>query len=254
MLRNLLLFTISMLISSLAYSQADSTNIDQLRTESGVDPTRVISKAVYSVWYFDRGENRSQINNRFNFTVGINRWSFALKPEIVTINNGVPGEGFQTNNGDMRFSILNAFYIQGKHSLAGAAEFTLPMAKQGFGSQYFSVNPSLTYAYTINQSLFLALSPQYSFHLQKDPGNPDLGVFTLRTFLAKFFSSGWFFVFEPRITSDEVNDTFDFIISPIIGKSLGAGFNFTSVLELPTRRETRNNRGVLVQLGVTKNF
>ncbi|MCA0133324.1 hypothetical protein [Winogradskyella alexanderae] len=232
----------------------DSTKLETLRTQSGVDPTRVVTKLVYSIWYYDKSDNRAQINNRLNFTIGVNRWSFALKPEIITLNNGLPSGTFETKAGDLRFSILNAFYVKGKHALAGAAEFTLPTGPLGFGSQYFSVNPSLTYSYTINSSLFFAIQPQYLFHLSRNIDFPALSVFTIRTFLAKFMSSGWFFVFEPRIINDFENNNFDLVFSPIIGKSLGGGFNITSVAEFPIKRETLDNRGLLISFGITKNF
>ncbi|MCX2720608.1 transporter [Lentiprolixibacter aurantiacus] len=237
-----------------ARSQSDTTNLAQLRTQSGVDPTRVVTKLVYSVWYYDRADDRSQINNRINFTLGVNRWSFSLKPELITRNDLSAGNAFQTKAGDLRFSVLNAFFVKGKHALAGAAEFTLPTGSEGFGNQYFSVNPSLTYAYTLDPSLFLAFQPQYTFDLSKAGFVPDLNVLTIRTFIAKFLQSGWFFVFEPRIVNDFENNQFDFIVAPIIGKSLGGGFNLTSVLEVPTKKETLDNRGLLVQFGITKNF
>ncbi|GAA4812934.1 hypothetical protein [Litoribaculum gwangyangense] len=232
----------------------DTTKLESLRTQSGVDPTRVITKLVYSIWYYDKSDNRSQINNRINFTVGVNRWSFGLKPEIITTNNGQLDSNFETRMGDLRFSILNAFYVKNKHALAAAAEFTLPTGAVGFGNQYFSMNPSLTYSYTVNTSLFFAIQPQYLFHLSKNLKYPTLSVFTLRTFLAKFMASGWFFVFEPRIINDFENNNFDFVVAPIVGKSLGGGFNITSVAEVPTKKETINNRGLLIQLGITKNF
>lgn len=238
----------------LGRGQSDTTNLSQLRTESGVDPTRVVTKLVYSIWYYDRSDNRAQINNRVNFTVGVNRWSFALKPEWITRNDRNPGQAFETKAGDLRFSVLNAFFVKAQHALAGAAEFTLPTGAQGFGAQYFSVNPSLTYSYTLDPSLFVAFQPQYAFHLSKAGTNPDLSVLTIRTFVAKFFSSGWFLVFEPRLVQDFSNDAFDLILSPIAGKSLGGGFNLTSVVEIPTRSATRDNRGLLVQFGITKNF
>lgn len=234
--------------------QTDSSKIDELRTQSGVDPTRVNTKMAYSIWYFDKSANRSLINNRINFTAGINKWSLGLKYEIATVNNGIPGEGFNTKSGDLRFSALNAFYVKGKNALAGGLEFTIPTASQGFGSRYFSVNLSITYAYTIDPSLFLAFQPQYTFHIAKDAAFPDLSVLTIRTFIAKFQKTGWFYVFEPRIIKDFANDQFNIILSPIIGKSLGSGFNLGLLMEFPTRQETIDTRGILIQTGITKNF
>lgn len=133
-------------------------------------------------------------------------------------------------------------------------EFTISTAPQGFGSRYFSVNPSITYAYTIDPSLILAFQPRYSFHIAKDRAFPDLSVLTIRTFLAKFQKTGWFYVFEPRIIQDFANDKFDIILSPIIGKSLVGGFNLGLLMEFPIRQETINSRGILIQTGITKNF
>lgn len=67
-------------------------------------------------------------------------------------------------------------------------------------------------------------------------------------------SSGWFYVFEPRIINDFENDNFNFVISPIVGRSIGGGFNMTAVAEFPTKKETIDNAGILVQFGITKNF
>ena len=237
-----------------AQQTKDSISLQKIRTQSGIDPTRIVTRLIYSISFFDRSNNRAQINNRLNLTLGVDRWSFSLKPELITRNDNVFNGSFETGAGDLRFSILNAFYVKKKHALAASAEFVMPTGRQGFGSQYFSVNPGLTYSYTINQTLFFAIQPQYLFHLSKVIQNPNLSVFTLRTFLAKFTKSGWFMVFEPRIINDFENDNFDLIIAPIVGKSLEGGFNITSVLELPTKKQTIDNRGVLVQLGITKNF
>jgi hypothetical protein len=130
----------------------------------------------------------------------------------------------------------------------------MPTGKPEFGSQYFSVTPSMTYSYTFNPSLFFATQPQYSFGLMKDPAYPDLSVLTIRSFLAKFTSSGLFFVFEPRFIFDLANGKTDFLISPIVGKSLGAGFNLIGLLEIPVTSNFRNTRGTLYQFGFNKNF
>lgn len=49
------------------FSQAtDSAAIEKLRTESGVDPTRVQSRAGFSVLVNDLPENAGKITNRFH--------------------------------------------------------------------------------------------------------------------------------------------------------------------------------------------
>jgi hypothetical protein len=243
-----------LLVTKFALGQTDTISIDKLRTESGVDPTRVNSRIGYSVLYYDKSENSASVSNRLNLTIGVNRWSFSIKPEIIALHNGVAGSGFNSGFSDLKFSILNAFYIKGKNSLAGSVEFNLPFGNQDFGSQYFSATPAITYAYTINNSLFLAVQPQYTFGIAKDELYSDLNVLTTRIFIAKFTNAGAFYVFEPRLVYDFENNNFDFILSPIIGKSLGAGFNLIGLMEIPTRQSTIDSRGILYQIGFNKNF
>lgn len=88
----------------------------------------------------------------------------------------------------------------------------------------------------------------------KDPAYPDLSVLTVRSFLAKFTSNGLFFVFEPRFIFDFGNSKTDFLISPIVGKSLEAGFNLIGLLEIPVTSNYRDLRGTLYQFGFNKNF
>jgi len=247
-----LLFCIT--AKSFAQTETDSSKLEQLRRESGVDPTRVQSRAGYSILIYDQEDAAGQINNRISLNVGVNRWNLSMKYEAITRTNGEPGSGFSSGMGDIKFSILNAFFVKGKHALAGAAEFSMPTGKPGFGSQYFSVTPSLTYSFTIKPSLFLAVQPQYTFDLMKDPAFPSLSVITVRSFLAKFTNNGYFFVFEPRPIFDLSNETFDLILSPIIGKALGGGFNLILLAEFPTNETTIKTRGSLYQLGFNKNF
>lgn len=233
---------------------ADSIQVETLRKESGVDPTRVASRVAYSLLYYDKKNNQGQINNRAGLTLGIDRWSIGIKYEVISKTGAQPGSGFETGMGDVKFSLLNAFYVKGKSALAGSAEFSIPTGKQGFGSQYFSVTPALTYSYTIHPTLFVAVQPQYTFHLLKDELYPDLSVLTIRSFLAKFTKTGYFFVLELRPVFDFSNSTNDLVISPIMGKSLGSGFNLIFLAEFPTSGFTVENRGNLFQLGFNKNF
>ncbi len=245
---------ISLLGSNFVTAQSDTIYVDQLRTESGVDPTRVNSRVGYSTLYFDKANNASSVSNRLNVLLGVNSWSFSIKPEIISIHNGIEGTGFNTSLADLKFSILNAFYVKGKNALAGSIEFNLPFGKKDFGSQYFSATPAITYAYTINTSLFFAIQPQYSFAIAKDNLYPDLSVLTIRNFIAKFTKNGFFYVFEARTIFDFEYTNFDLILSPIIGKSLGAGYNLIGLMEIPTKQSTINSRGILYQIGFNKNF
>jgi hypothetical protein len=238
----------------LGIAQSDSAQLEQLRTESGLDPTRVQSRVGYTFLIYDQEADAGQITNRASLTLGVNRWSFAAKYEVISKTSGVPGTGFRSGMGDIKFSVLNAFYIKGKSAFAASAEFSMPTGKPEFGSQYLSVTPSVTYSYTITPSLFLATQPQYSFALMKDPAYPELSVLTVRSFLAKFTNSGYFFVFEPRPVFDFGNNKTDFIISPIAGKSIGGGFNLIGLVEIPLTNNFRKVRGTLYQFGFNKNF
>ena len=237
--------------------EADSTeikNLEKLRSESGVDPTRVQSKAGYSFLIMDPRVDPGQITNRLSINLGVNRWSFSGKYDIVSKLSGEPGNGFSSGVGDIKFSALNAFFVKGKNALAASAELAMPTGKPGFGTQYLSLTPSLTFSHTINPSLFLAIQPQYTFHLMKDSLYPNLSVLTVRVFLAKFTKTGYFFVFEPRPIVDFGNDNFDFIVSPIMGKALGAGFNLLFLMEIPTKAATFDSRGIMYQFGINKSF
>lgn len=251
-----ILIQILLILSIGAFAQAkeDSLKLEQIRKESGVDPTRVQSRAGYSLLIYNQENAAGQINNRISLNVGVNRWNLSVKYEAITRTTGEPGSGFTSGMGDIKFSLLNAFFVKGKHALAGGAEFSIPTGKPGFGSQYFSVTPSLTYSYTVKPSMFLAVQPQYTFDLMKDPSYPSLSVITVRSFLAKFTNNGYFFVFEPRPVFDLTNDTFDLILSPIIGKALGGGFNLILLAEFPTNETTIKTRGYLYQFGFNKNF
>jgi len=245
---------ISLLGFKFAVAQTDTISIDKLRTESGVDPTRVNSRIGYSILYYDKSDNITSVSNKLNLNIGVNRWSFSIKPQTITIHNGVKGTGFNTGFADLNFSILNAFYVKRKNSIAGSVEFNLPFGEPGFGSQYFSATPAITYAYTISNSLFFAIQPQYTFAIARDELYPDLRVLTIRNFIAKFTKTGVFCVLEPRTIFDLENNNFDIILSPIIGKSIGEGFNLIGLMEIPTKQSTIDASGVLYQIGFNKNF
>lgn len=250
----LLLMVILMTNLTIAQTKSDSLKLEQLRRESGVDPTRVQSRVGYTFLIFDQEEAAGQVNNQLSVNIGVNKWAFSAKYEVISRTTGEPGSGFNSGMGDIRFSLLNAFFVKEKHALAGSVEFSMPTGKPGFGTQYFAATPALTYSYTIKPSLIFAVQPQYSFHLMKDPLYPDFSVLTVRSFLAKFTKTGYFFVFEPRPVFDFTNNNFDLILSPIIGKSLGGGFNLIGLAEFPTNDTTIKTRGNLYQFGFNKNF
>lgn len=234
--------------------------VDEVRTQSGVDPTRVTSKLGFSTWIYDREANNMLINNRVGLTSGIGNWSFNIRLDMVSLNT-LPGRnGYVSGIGNLKTTILNAFYNDGRHALAASIGLSFPTASQiiddaaGLNS-YFSMTPALTYTYTINPSLILALQPQYAFSLSKgEEYFPDMSVFTMRIFIAKFWDSGMFFVFEPRPIYDFYNKQFDMILSPIVGRTLGGGYTLSFLAEIPVKERSLHKTGVLYLLGISKTF
>jgi hypothetical protein len=250
-----LFLLITLLIScSFAIAQSDSAAMAKMVKESGIDPTKVQSRASYSFLISDPPGSNIGIINRVTFNLGVNRWSFTGKYEINTLHKNNTESVFSTGSGDLRVNVLNAFFVKGKNALAGSAEITLPIGKQGYGIQYLALMPALTYSYSFTPSLIFAIQPQYLFSLVKGEGYPKLSVLTVRAFIAKFTKSGYFFVFEPRPIYDFTNDDFKLIISPIIGRAIGKGFNIVFLAELPASKEFWNKTGPVYQFGLSKSF
>lgn len=242
------------LFSTLIFAQHLSDDIDEIRTESGIDPTRVSTRIAYTFLIQDPKGNSGQIKNRLSLNLGVNNWSFSTKYEAISKTTDVPGSGFVSSFSDVKFSISNTFFTKEPHSLATAVEFSVPFGKPGFGSQYFSMKPSLSYVLTISPSVFLALQPQYIFDLMKDYSHSELSVFTLKMFLAKYWKNGFFAVIETRPIYDLTAEEFDLIISPVIGKALGGGYNLIFLAEFPTRKVTFDSSGPIYQFGFNKSF
>lgn len=253
-MKKIIFVTAALTMANVVVAQSDSAALEKLRAESGVDPTRVQSRVGYSFLVYDQKNSAGQINSKLNLTLGVSRWSFAAKYEVISRTTGVPGSGFESGMGDIKFSALNAFYVKGKNAMALSAEFSMPTGKPEFGSQYFSATPALTYSHTIKPTLIFAIQPQYTFALMKDPAYADLSVLTIRSFLANFRAGGLFLVFEVRPVLDLGNENTDLILSPIIGKSVGGGFNIILLSELPVTENYRNTRGNMFQFGFNKNF
>lgn len=178
--------------ASFAQEPEEHLSLDEVRTQSGVDPTRIISKIGFSTWYFDKEAGNAQVNNRISATFGVDDWAFNVRMDLVSINN-VPGRrGFVTGAGNMKVNILNSFYNNGRHALAASVDLAFPTASQAIDAAaglngYFYLTPALTYSYTINQGLMVAAQPQYSFALAKGEADyPAMSLLTVRMFIAKF--------------------------------------------------------------------
>ncbi len=112
-------------------AQSDSANLAKIIKESGVDPTKVQSRASYSVIIWDPLGPPIQVINKFVFNLGINRWNFSVKYDLVSNYTNDSTGTFQTGSGDIKFGALNAFFVKGKHALAGAAELVIPTGRPG---------------------------------------------------------------------------------------------------------------------------
>lgn len=247
-------------LGCLAQEPKEQLSLDDVRTQSGVDPTRVISKIGFSTWYFDKEAGNAQVNNRISATFGVNDWAFNVRMDLVSMNN-VPGrKGFVTGAGNMKMNILNSFYNDGRHALAASVDLAFPTASRAIDAaaglnSYFYLTPAFTYSYTINPGLMVAAQPQYSFALAKGSAEyPAMSLLTVRTFIAKFWDSGFFAVFEPRPMYDFTSRRFDMLLSPIVGKALGGGYTLTFLAEIPVREESLHNVGALFLVGVKRTF
>lgn len=259
MKKYLLLLSFIILLPVIAPAQteedmaAEEEKIEKIRTESGVDPTRVSSRFGYSVTFFDRPDSKSQVSNRVSLYLGIRRWLFTIRGELASINNNTES-GFTTGLGDTKFSVQNTFFVKNKFAMVLAADIIAPTGKAGFGSQYFSISPSIVFSYSIDPSMFLAIQPQYSFAPARNKVYPRMNALSARVFVAKFTKTGWYFLLEPRPAYDFTGKRFEMIISPLIGKSLGGGFNLIAMAELPVTKATADTRGFSYLLGFNMNF
>ncbi len=260
------LFTIAIVLTcisltALAQEQKEMPHpetIDEVRTQSGVDPTRITSRFGFSTTFFDRPADNALIRNRLSATFGVDNWSFQLKAESMSANT-IPGEGFRTGFGDLKFAVLNSFYTKGRHALAGSLDVVLPTASRsiaqaaGMGS-HMLMTAAVTYAFTVTPSFFVAAEPQYTFTLAKSKGLPDANIFTVRLFMAYFFKSGFFMVLEPRPIYDITNKQFSMYLSPIVGKTLGGGFNLIAMAEIPLNKSTMQKAGATYIIGFNRVF
>lgn len=252
-----ILTLIATILATSAFAQTDES-IEKLRTQSGIDPTRVPKGVCYHVTYYDRDGDLAEINNRLMFNLGIKKWSFQLKSDFITTNNFADGL-FRTGYGDLKFNIQNVLYAKGRNAIAGSVEFGFPTASHSISgaaniAKHFTAMPTFTWSHTLTPSFIVVMQPQYLFNMAKNLNTSDISLLTVRIFVAKFTKAGYFFVFEPRPMYDFKNDNFDLILSPIIGKALGRGYNMLLLGEVPTKSSTYNSRGLMIKVGINANF
>jgi hypothetical protein len=256
-----ILFAVMVLVlvsSRIAGQEADTTNIEELeklRKESGVDPTRISTRVNYGQEFLDPKGSGYSYNNTFKLTMGIGNWAFYIKSRArSTYTPGEPNGTFSSGIDDFTFSAANTVYYKGKHAINVGVEILAPVGNQAFSSQSFLMTPNFTYAYTISPKLIFALNPQYTFTVAKSDVVPAVSLITIRPFFAGFFPSGVFAVIEPRVLYNFKDEKFDMIISPILGKSLGKGWNIVAIVEAPVTNKQIETLGMMYKFGIQKNF
>jgi hypothetical protein len=233
--------------------QEDTTSIEHIRAESGVDPIIIHSKIAFTSYINDPKGPSGRIINSLSLTLGIQRWTMGLKGSLVSVLSGIPGEGFHTGVGDFELSLQNKVYAHGKQAVAVTGVLAFPTGKIGYGSQYFSFTPVLTYLYALNPSIIFALQPQYSLHIMKDPVYPNLRLLTFRALAAKFTKTGIVFGLEMKPIINIEANIFYLYTSFFVGKSLGAGFNILFLCDIPVNKPAMG-KGPTFQLGISRNI
>jgi hypothetical protein len=234
-------------------AQTDTLSIENIRGLTGIDPIIIHSKIQNNLYVLDTKGPSAKITNTLGVSFGVKRWSTSMKVSAVSLISGSPGEGFKSGFGDMKLSVQNRIYSKNKHSVAVSGELAVPTGKPGFGSQYFSFTPILTYTYSIMPSLLFALQPQYSFHLIKDPLSPDLSTVTVRSLLAKFTKKGSAYGLEVKPMLNLATNKFTAFLSPFFSNSLGGGFNMLLMCDLPVNSYAVET-GPTYQVGINRNF
>lgn len=233
--------------------QEDTTSMENLRGESGVDPIIIHSKITLNTFICDPKGPSGSITNMANLTLAFRKWSFGLEGSYKTLMSGNPGEGFHSNGGDLKFTLTTKIYKKGKHSFAATGKLIFPTGEKGYGSQYFSFTPAITYIYSLKPSLILAVQPQYSFHIMKDPLYPNLSLLTIKALFAKFTRTGSAYGIEIKPTINLTSDEFKIFISPFVSKALGSGFNILLLCDIPANKYAVDE-GPTFQIGINRNF
>ena len=236
-----------------ATTQKDTASMEHIRGQSGIDPIIIHSKMQYNLSVLDTKGPSARITFSPGVSFGVKGWGVGVKGSAVSDFSGLAGDGFQSGFGDIHLSLQKRILNAGIHSIAVAGDLALPTGKAGFGSQYFSVTPILTYTCALKPSLILAIQPQYTFQLMKDPLYPDLKVLTFRTLLAKFTKHGHSFGLELKPNLNLAAQKFDLFISPFLSLNITSGFNMLLLCDIPAN-QSATKTGPTFQLGINRNF
>jgi hypothetical protein len=244
-----------LLAAGRAAAQApDSAAAERVRTESGIDPTRIVSVAGvgFEVVDFPGDRFASAVIPRLG--IGAGAWSAALDTRLAATYAGEPGASLVTGLGDVGLTLVRAFRPAARHAVAVGAELSLPVGRPEIGGRAVSVTPSVTWAWTLRPWLVVAAQPQYERSLLRASDAPATSILTLRGFVAVFRPSGWFYVLEGRVREDfELGRSYA-QVAPVVGKNIGRGFNLAATLDLPLSSAARDRFGVLWRVGVQRVF
>jgi hypothetical protein len=219
-----------------------------------VDPTRVLSRASVAFDATDFPGDAFVSGVLPKFVVGVGAWSLTFETRFASLSSGLPGASIVSGVGDAGFTVLNAFHVKGPHALAAAGKVVVPLGNSQISRQAVTFTPSFTWAFTLSPEMLVAIQPQYTWSLLHADAVPPQSLITVRSFLAMFRPSGWFYVGEVRLLQDFEADQFDVVLSPIVGKNLGRGFNLSALAEVPVTSDGRDLYGVTGKVGVQKAF
>ena len=189
-----LLFIFMFCFRALYSQQVDSIEskkLDNLRTESGVDPTRVSSRVNFTFEFIDPQGPGYSFNTVLKANVGIAKWSFALKTKIKSTyqGNSGPGEMMKKGFDDLTFSIGNTVFYKGRHAINIGADLVAPIGSSDFSGQAFLFTPNFTYAVTISPEFIFAINPQYSMTVVRTENVQRVSLLTVRPFLQHFYQA-----------------------------------------------------------------
>ena len=233
--------------------EKDTTSMETHRAQSGIDPITIKSRVMFTSYLYDTKGPSGTINNTAGFMIGIKKWYLGMYGSAVSVMTGKPGEGFSTGAGDVLLTVQNRIYMHGRHGVAITGAIEYPTGKRGFGTQYLSFTPVLTYLYAFNPSLIIVVQPQYTFHLMKDPAYPPLSLLSARVILAKFRRTGTAYGIEAKPAINLQSNVFYAYVSPFLSKALGAGFNLVLLADLPLNKNAVD-KGPTYEIGLNRFF
>jgi hypothetical protein len=244
-----------LLAAGAAAAQApDSAAADRVRTESGIDPTRIVSAVGvgFEVVDFPGDRFASAVIPRLG--IGAGAWSASLDTRLAATYSGEPGAPLVTGLGDVGLTLVRAVLPSARHSLALAAELVLPVGDPAIGGRAVRITPSVTWAWTVRPWLVVAAQPQYERTLLRPSEVPAVSLLTLRGFVAVFRPSGWFYVLEARVRQDFEAERSYVQVAPVVGKNIGRSVNLAARLDLPISGTARERYGVVYRVGVQRVF